>query len=152
MSNTNIDLTEKEASGIFLFLKHLKYLSEMTDESAGKVIKALVNLKIDNTESIENLNFSERIVFEILKDGMESSLEKYRQVCEKRRIAGKKGAEKRWHKTDDSEDSSKNSNDSSQESDDSPSNVSENSSQDSEDYSDIINIVNNARNKYYPDN
>ncbi len=88
----------KRAIGIMLFTKHLKYLLDMNDEAAGRIIKAVVDKHINDTDKGKDFDLSEKIVYEMLIDDVESSLDKYVETCQKRSAIGKMGANARWKK------------------------------------------------------
>ena len=88
----------KRAIGIMLFTKHLKYLLDMNDEAAGRIIKAVVDKNINDTDKGKDFDLSEKIVYEMLIDDVESSLDKYVETCQKRSAIGKMGANARWKK------------------------------------------------------
>ena len=88
----------KRAIGIMLFTKHLKYLLDMNDEAAGRIIKAVVDKHINDTDKGKDFDLSEKIVYEMLIDDVESSLDKYVETCQRRSAIGKMGANARWKK------------------------------------------------------
>lgn len=87
-----------QAIGVMFFSKHLKYFLEFDNESAGKVIKAVVKIHCGEEINSGELNLTEKMLFDSLVDDMQSSLGKYIETCEKRREAGKKAANARWKK------------------------------------------------------
>lgn len=87
-----------QAIGVMFFSKHLKYFLELGNESAGKIIKAVVKIHCGEEINSGELNLTEKMLFDSLVDDMQSSLGKYIETCEKRREAGKKAANARWKK------------------------------------------------------
>lgn len=87
-----------QAIGVMFFSKHLKYFLEFDNESAGKIIKAVVKIHCGEEINSDELNLTEKMLFDSLVDDMQSSLGKYIETCEKRREAGKKAANARWKK------------------------------------------------------
>ena len=74
----------------FLMYKNWgKAISKMSDEQAGKLIKAIYELQDDPDVNPEDDSIS--FVFEIIKERMMEDAEAYEEVCEKRREAGKLG-------------------------------------------------------------
>lgn len=87
-----------QAIGVMFFSKHLKYFLELDNESAGKIIKAVVKFHCGKEINSDEFDLPEKMLFDSLVDDMQSSLGKYIEMCEKRREAGKKAANARWKK------------------------------------------------------
>lgn len=89
--NENLDFRK----GFFLYHGVCDMCASLTDEQFGKAIRALITYQKTGSEpKIEN-EFV-KIAFDFMKvwDGIDR--ERYEKILEKRRGAGKKGAEKRW--------------------------------------------------------
>lgn len=90
-------MEEFTTKGIMIFNQNLKDFSFLTDEQAGKVIKALANYYIDGTEP-EDLDESiTQMVFSHLQENADWSLNKYQRTCER----NKKVSDARWSKKQD---------------------------------------------------
>ena len=77
-----------------VFFENEDIISELSDEQAGVVFKALFRLNSDAEEVPEDL--SARIAYKALKRQIEASKAHYEEVCRKRSEAGRKGNEVRW--------------------------------------------------------
>ena len=90
-------MEEFTTKGIMIFNQNLKDFSFLTDEQAGKVIKALANYYIDGAEP-EDLDESiTQMVFSHLQENADWSLNKYQRTCDR----NKKVSDARWSKKQD---------------------------------------------------
>lgn len=89
-------------NAILLYLDHLSVLEKLTDEQAGRLFKAIHYYSIGNQKQLDDLLSDQiiDIVFSQIKTSMDKDRERYENKCEKRRAAGRLGAEKtnaiRW--------------------------------------------------------
>ncbi len=82
---------------IILYDKYFDFAKDLTDEQFGRVLRAIGKVFINNDESAADaLSKGERMLYNIMKYEIKIDFDKYEQVCEKRRKAGKISAEKRW--------------------------------------------------------
>ena len=82
-------MADKKKSFI-LYLDRKKELDMLTDEQAGKIIKAVYQYAEDGTEP----DFQElalKLVFSIFRSQIDMNAEKYAEICKKRSEYGKKG-------------------------------------------------------------
>lgn len=81
----------KKPKGFFTYFHHIEVLEKLSDEQAGRLYKALTRYG-DTGELTE---FPEdpacEIVFTLMRGEIDANFERYSEVCEKRREAGKKG-------------------------------------------------------------
>ena len=70
-------------------------ISMMSDEQAGALIKAIYAYQ--NNPDVKVSDPSIAFVFEIIRQRMDEDNAKYRQTCEARASAGRKGNDKRWN-------------------------------------------------------
>ena len=90
-------MDEFTTKGIMIFNQNLKDFSFLTDEQAGKVIKALANYYIDGTEPEELDESITQMVFSHLQENANWSLAKYQRTCDR----NKKVSDARWSKKQD---------------------------------------------------
>lgn len=62
---------------------------EMDDESAGKMIKMMI--EYHRKKEVKNAPLMLRLAFALIKNQMDADAEKYDEICEKRKTAGAKG-------------------------------------------------------------
>lgn len=72
-----------------LYLEQKEIFEMLTDEEAGKLIKAI--FKYEETGQIEQLDKSLKIAFIPIKSILDRNKEKYEKVIERNRVNGKKG-------------------------------------------------------------
>ncbi len=73
-----------------LYLDNEKQVNMLTDEQAGKLFKALFRFaKTGKETDFDDLGM--QMIFSFMADSIKRDSEKYEEICEKRRIAGKKG-------------------------------------------------------------
>ena len=77
-----------------LYLEQKEILDMLTDEEAGKLIKAI--FEYENTGTIPKLDKSLQLAFIPIKSSLDRNKEKYEKVVER----NKKNIEKRWQKED----------------------------------------------------
>lgn len=70
--------------GCLLYTQSLKMLSYLNDDQAGRVIKAAVGYFLTG-ELPELEDQAERMVCESLRDNVDRSLERYREICDRNR-------------------------------------------------------------------
>lgn len=80
-----------EKKGFLLFHDSYEIVSELSDEQAGKLLKAIFDYSINGKEIITD-DGTLRIVFKMIKNSLERNLDKYERVVEirnkKARIGG----------------------------------------------------------------
>lgn len=74
-----------------LYQDHREIFDTLTDEEAGKLIKAI--FEYEETGDIKNLDKSLKLAFIPIKNSLNRNKEKWEEIKEKRSIAGKIGAE-----------------------------------------------------------
>lgn len=82
-----------------LFFKDRDKLKYLSMEQRGELLTALFGYAADG--NIPELDGLVGFAFEIFREGIDTSLEKYEETCRKRQEAAKKGAAARWGKKDD---------------------------------------------------
>lgn len=82
-----------------IFIKHQTRiaLDMLTDEEYGKLVRQIDDYAFGGTVPKFSSRF-EASMFNMLKDYDDYDENHYREIIEKRRVAGKKGAEARWNK------------------------------------------------------
>ena len=84
----------KKPKGFFVYFHHSNVIGLLSNEQAGRLIKALM----DYGENGELSDFSDdgmlNVTYTLLRDEIDLNFEKYNEVCEKRRQAGLQRAEK----------------------------------------------------------
>lgn len=80
----------KTPKGFFTYFHHEDTLNVLSDEQAGKLYKAL--LHYGNTGELPDFdNMGLTVAFTIFRTEIDYNFERYSEICEKRREAGKKG-------------------------------------------------------------
>jgi hypothetical protein len=69
---------------------------EMDDESAGKMIKIMI--EYHRKKEVKNAPLMLRLAFALIKNQMDADAEKYDEICEKRKNAGAKGGDAKAEK------------------------------------------------------
>ncbi len=82
-----------------LFFKDRDKLKYLSMEQRGELLTALFDYAADG--NIPELDGLIGFAFEVFREGIDTSLEKYEETCRKRQEAAKKGAAARWGKKDD---------------------------------------------------
>ncbi|WP_432616867.1 DUF6291 domain-containing protein [Butyricicoccus sp.] len=82
-----------------LFFKDKDKLKYLSMEQRGELLTALFGYAADG--NIPELDGLVGFAFEVFREGIDTSLEKYEETCRKRQEAAKKGAAARWGKKDD---------------------------------------------------
>lgn len=82
-----------------LFFKDRDKLKYLSMEQRGELLTALFGYAADG--NIPELDGLVGFAFEVFREGIDTSLEKYEETCRKRQEAAKKGAAARWGKKDD---------------------------------------------------
>lgn len=82
-----------------LFFKNKDKLKYLSMEQRGELLTALFGYAADG--NIPELDGLVGFAFEVFREGIDTSLEKYEETCRKRQEAAKKGAAARWGKKDD---------------------------------------------------
>ncbi len=81
---------------VILYEKYFDFAQELTDEQFGKILKAIGDCFIKQDERrFEELSDKEKLFYKMMKYEIKINFDKYEEICEKRREAGKKSAEKR---------------------------------------------------------
>ena len=84
-----------KADSFVLYTEIRETLSELTDQQAGKLFKAIVEYAA--TGIPPDLNGIVKVSFAPIKRAMDYNFERYEAVKAKRAEAGRKGAESRWN-------------------------------------------------------
>jgi len=79
-----------------LYCDLLHTVKKLNDEQAGKLFKHVLEYVNDLNPETEDIITD--LCFEPIKQNLKRDLQKYEQIREKKREAGKKGANKRWQK------------------------------------------------------
>ena len=82
-----------------LFFKDRGKLQYLSMEQRGELFTALFDYAADR--KIPEMDGLTGFAFEVFREGIDTSLEKYEETCRKRQEAAKKGAAARWGKKDD---------------------------------------------------
>ena len=82
-------------NGFMLYCDQIEMIEMLSDEEAGRLIKAIYNYANDKTIDPELNDFSTKIVFVSIKKSLERNKIKYEKRCERNKI----NAEKRWGKS-----------------------------------------------------
>ena len=77
-----------------LYCDLLHTVKKLNDEQAGKLFKHVLEYVNDLNPETEDIITD--LCFEPIKQNLKRDLQKYEQIREKKREAGKKGATKRW--------------------------------------------------------
>lgn len=88
--NENVENTKKDS--FILYLEHKNVFDILTDEEAGKLIKAI--FEYEEKEELPNLDKSLQIAFIPIKNTLDRNKEKYQKVIER----NKENIKKRWNK------------------------------------------------------
>ena len=86
----------KDKKGFILYCDIIHTVLELDDNEAGQLFKHI--LKYVNDLNPQTDNKIVKIAFEPIKQNLKRDLQKYENIRENKRKAGKKGAEKRWQK------------------------------------------------------
>lgn len=80
---------------VLIYTENIDIISELTDEQAGILLKAIMSYQVDQVE--QNIDDPvARIAFKAIKKQVDRCNENYEEMKRKRSEAGKKGMEKRW--------------------------------------------------------
>lgn len=82
----------KDKDGFLLYTSQIGIFDKLTDEQAGKLIKAIYRYEL--TREYPNLDFGLDMAFTSIKIVLDKNREKYRNKCKK----NKENADKRWGK------------------------------------------------------
>lgn len=82
-----------------LFFKDRNKLQYLSMEQRGELLTALFDYAADG--KLPNLDGVSGFAFEVFREGIDTSLAKYEETCQKRREAAKKGAAARWGNSND---------------------------------------------------
>lgn len=82
-------MSDSDKKSFIMYLDNIDIFSELTDEEAGKLIKAI--FEYENTGAISELDRLLKVAFLSIKKGLDANREKYARVCERRKQAGKQG-------------------------------------------------------------
>ena len=77
-----------------LYCDLLHTVKKLNDEQAGKLFKHVLEYVNDLNPETEDILL--QVCFEPIRQSLKRDLQKYEQIREKKREAGKKGANKRW--------------------------------------------------------
>jgi len=84
----------KDKKGFILYCDIIHTVEKLTNEQAGKLLKHILRYVNDQDPTAEDV--LTEIAFEPIKQSLKRDLVKYEETKEKRSIAGKTGANKRW--------------------------------------------------------
>ena len=82
----------KKKESFILYLQQKEIFNKLTDEQAGKIIKAIY--EYEDSGKTPNFDFGLDIVFTSIKTSLDSNRAKYQEKCEKNRA----NINKRWNK------------------------------------------------------
>ena len=81
----------KTPKGFFTYFHHANVIDKLSDAQTGRLFKALMHYGRDG----ELIDLSDDIAcdltFTLMRDEIDRNFERYQEMCEKRREAGKKG-------------------------------------------------------------
>ncbi len=80
--------------GFLLYCDLLHTVKKLNDEQAGKLFKHVLEYVNDLNPETEDILM--QVCFEPIRQSLKRDLQKYEKIREKKREAGKKGANKRW--------------------------------------------------------
>lgn len=81
----------KKPKGFFTYFHHSAMICHLTDEQAGRLYKALVLYGDEGAEPDFSDDQSCGLAYIILKGEVDLNFERYTEVCEKRKEAGRLG-------------------------------------------------------------
>lgn len=91
----------KDKKGFLLYADQKAIFEQLTNEKAGELIKFIFSYVNDENPHTEDMLIN--VAFTPIKQQLKRDLEKFEETKQSRSIAGKAGANKRWHNiTDDS--------------------------------------------------
>lgn len=81
----------KKPKGFFTYFHHIAVLEKLSDEQAGRLYKAL--MRYGDTGELTEFSYDPAcdIAYTLMRGEIDANFERYNEVCEKRREAGKKG-------------------------------------------------------------
>ena len=82
-------MVKTERKGFVMYDNYIEQVDLLTDTEAGKLFRAL--LRFSQTGESPNFDGKLQLAFSFMKGQIQRDAEKYADVCEKRREAGKKG-------------------------------------------------------------
>ena len=88
----------KTPKGFFTYFHHAEVLEMLSDEQAGRLYKALMRYGNTGEESDFGSDNALGVMFALFKKEIDYNFERYAEICEMRREAGRKSAEARKKK------------------------------------------------------
>lgn len=82
----------KTPKGFFTYFHHAELLEMLSDEQAGRLYKALMRYGNTGEESDFGSDSALSMMFALFKKEIDYNFERYAEICEMRREAGKKSA------------------------------------------------------------
>lgn len=87
-------------NSFILYTEYAEHLAMLDDAQAGRLFRAILAHEAGEVVELSGL---EAMAFSFIKKDLERNRERYEDVSAARSEAGKKGAEKRWQKSEDSQ-------------------------------------------------
>ena len=85
----------KTPKGFFTYFHHADTLEMLSDEQAGRLYKALMRYGNTGEETDFDSDCALSVMFSLFKKEIDYNFERYAEICEIRREAGKKGGRPR---------------------------------------------------------
>ena len=85
----------QDKNSFLLYCDLIHTVKKLTDEQAGKLFKHVLEYVNDLNPQTDDILL--QVCFEPIRQNLKRDLKKYQNMREKKRQAGKKGANKRWH-------------------------------------------------------
>ena len=85
-----------DCKSFILYTEQQEVINNLTDEQAGQLFKGIFQYVETGNVEFDGIL---KIAFIPIKQNLDRNIEKWNEVKEKRKIAGKMGAEKRWNTT-----------------------------------------------------
>ena len=88
----------KTPKGFFTYFHHAEVLEMLSDKQAGRLYKALMRYGNAGEEADFGSDCALGVMFSLFKKEIDYNFERYAEICEMRREAGRKSAEARKKK------------------------------------------------------
>lgn len=89
-------MADVEMKVLGIFLEKAEILQAVSNEALGLAIKAMLTYATDEEDHADELPIEAKLVYMMLKLDFDKDKEKYRDIVDKRKEAGKRGNAKRW--------------------------------------------------------
>jgi len=90
------DVMNKKKESFVLYQSYEEQLQDLTDEQLGKLLRYIFEYE-RTQKSIDIKEPYIKIAFQFIRTYLDINRIKYDEICQKRSIAGSKGAEGRWN-------------------------------------------------------